>query len=142
MSFTHETLISALRDVIREEVRTLAAEIVRDESSDFVIELTRQIEMLIESNGTISEMKEQVDFMSDHEDRIESLEKNSFDELQDEVNDLQRALDKIGDRLDSLEVDDADGIRDMKDNITILDEKVGNILHALRSVNEATSGIY
>ena len=81
MSFTHDTLINALRDVIREEVRTLAVEIVRDESSDFAIELTRQIEMLVESNGTITSMEDWSsrigsveDTLTDHDRQIGNIE--------------------------------------------------------------------
>ncbi len=137
MSFTHDTLINALRDVIRDEIRNA----LRMEEGEIVEALDQRIGLRIDANGTISDMKEQVDFMSDHEDRIESLEGNSFDDLQDEVNDLQRGLDKIGDRLDSLEVDDADTILVLKENVAILDEKAGDVMRALGGIHDATSNI-
>ena len=137
MSFTHDTLINALRDVIRDEI----CNALRTEEGEVIEALDQRIGLRIDANGTISDMKEQVDFMSDHEDRIESLEGNSFDDLQDEVNDLQRGLDKIGDRLDSLEVDDADTILVLKENVAILDEKVGDVMRALGGIHDATSNI-
>jgi len=137
MSFTHDTLINALRDVIRDEI----CNALRTEEGEVIEALDQRIGLRIDANGTISEMKEQVDFMSDHEDRIESLESNSFDDLQDEVNDIQRGLDKIAESVDSMEVDDHDTIVILKENVSILDEKMGDMMRALGGIHDATSSI-
>jgi hypothetical protein len=137
MSFTHDTLINALRDVIRDEI----CNALRTEEGEVIEALDQRIGLRIDANGTISEMKEQVDFMSDHEDRIESLEGNSFDDLQDEVNDIQRGLDKIAESVDSMEVDDHDTIVILKENVSILDEKMGDMMRALGGIHDATSSI-
>lgn len=115
MSFTHETLISALRDVIREEMRSIIVEIAKDEESDFAMELDRQIGLKIESNGEVCSMKEQIDYMSDHENRIDSLE------------------DKISD----LDIDDLDRRIEILENNSSSD--VTRILEMLHGINRATN---
>jgi hypothetical protein len=136
MSFTHDTLINALRDVIREEIRTLAVDIARDESSDFAIELTRQIEMLIESNGTVTSMEDQSsrllqieDSLGDHDRQISNLE----DEMPD-TNDIERRLDDLEAYVSENDVDD------IVSDVNVLKERTDRMKHALIGISDATGG--
>jgi hypothetical protein len=137
MSFTHDTLINALRDVIREEIRTLAVDIARDESSDFAIELTRQIEMLIESNGTVTSMEDQSsrllqieDSLGDHDRQISNLE----DEMPD-TNDIERRLDDLEAYVSENDVDD------IVSDVNVLKERTDRMKHALIGINDATDSL-
>lgn len=96
MSFTHETLISALRDVIREEMKSLLVEIAKDESSDFFMELDRLVGLKVECNGVVVDLKGKVEYMEDHEDRIDSLERSVSDlEDGDDLNELERRVETL-----------------------------------------------
>ena len=137
MSFTHDTLINALRDVIREEVRTLAVEIVRDESSDFAIELTRQIEMLIESNGTITSMEDWSsrigsveDTLNDHDRQIGNIE----DEMPD-TTEIERRLDDLESLVSENDVDD------IVSDVNVLKERTDRLKNAMIGISDATDGL-
>lgn len=137
MSFTHDTLINALRDVIREEIKTLAVEILRDESSDFAIELGRQIEMLIESNGTITSFEDQSTRLGSIEDSLTDLNRqvgNLEDEMPD-TTDIERRIDDLESLVSDNDVDD------IVSDVNTLKERTERLKHALISINDATDGL-
>jgi chromosome segregation ATPase len=137
MTFTHETLIAALRDVIKEEVVAVLASALRDEDTDLIDALDQRIGLRIDSNGTISDLKEQVSFMSDHEDRIESLEGEDYE---DRIEELERNYRSLDNRLDDLEVSDVErDISTLQESVSTLDSNVGNILRMLGGINSATN---
>ena len=137
MSFTHDTLINALRDVIREEIKTLAVEILRDESSDFVIELGRQIEMLIESNGKITSFEDQSARLGSIEDSLTDLDRqisNLEDEMPDTA-DIERRIDDLESYVSENDVDD------IVSDVNILKERTEKLKYALMAINDATDGL-
>ncbi len=111
------------------------------EEGEIVEALDQRIGLRIDANGMISEMKEQLDFMSDHEDRIESLEGESIDDLKDEVGDLERSLDRMGDRVDLLENVDAPDFERLASDVSTLDSRVGDVLRMLSGINSATNDV-
>ena len=137
MSFTHDTLINALRDVIREEIKTLAVEILRDESSDFAIELGRQIEMLIESNGTITSFEDQSTRLGSIEDSLTDLNRqvgNLEDEMPD-TTEIERRLDDLESLVSDNDVDD------IVSDVNILKERTERLKSAMIGISDATDGL-
>lgn len=134
MSFTHDTLINALRDVIREEIRTQVVEILRDEASDLSIEITRMIESMIESNGTFSNLADRLDRLDSRLDDAETAISN-IDDDQPDWNDIDSRLDDLESKVGDTDCDD------LYSNVRIVEERLSKMKDIFYAINDATTGI-
>ena len=135
--FVHDTLIAALRDVIREELNKMIPMVTQmiTESDSFGDTLTEALADTVRDNPDLGELKRQVDKLCDEdvEQRISDLE-TSVEDLPD--------FDGIDNRLDDLENGsmDLDSIkseaRDHEERLDALESKVdehGSILQRFKA---------
>ena len=136
--FVHDTLIAALRDVIREELNKMIPMVTQmiTESDSFGDTLTEALADTVRDNPDLGELKRQVDKLCDEdvEQRISDLE-TSVEDLPD--------FDGIDSRLDDLENEtppDLDEIKseakDHEERLDALESKVddhGSILQRFRA---------
>ena len=136
--FVHDTLIAALRDVIREELNKMIPMVTQmiTESDSFGDTLTEALADTVRDNPDLGELKRQVDKLCDEdvEQRVSDLE-TSVEDLPD--------FDGIDSRLDDLENEtppDLDEIKseakDHEERLDALESKVdehGSILQRFRA---------
>lgn len=136
--FVHDTLIAALRDVIREELNKMIPMVTQmiTESDSFGDTLTEALADTVRDNPDLGELKRQVDKLCDEdvEQRISDLE-TSVEDLPD--------FDGIDSRLDDLENEtppDLDEIKseakDHEERLDALESKVdehGSILQRFKA---------
>ena len=131
--FTHNTLVAALRDVIREEIRSVEMLRAIVESNVFSDVITDAVFDGIRDNQTVSQLVKQVGNLEDLdlESRVSDLESsmedvpdftyidledisNKVDNMltDDDISDIRTSVGKVDDRLDTLEskVDEQGGI--------------------------------